>query len=66
MKSEDSTYNMTVQLLGVSSITEIGLVAAKELSRIKNKPGKNMITKCYAVINLFDSALTHKYNLMSY
>jgi hypothetical protein len=68
MKSEDPIYNITVQLPGMSSIAEIGRVAARGLSRIKNEPGKKYD---YEVLRghefcFLEGALTCRYNLMSY
>ncbi len=41
-------------------MAEIGRVAARGLSRIRNEPGKNMIMKCYADMNLvFLKVLLH-------
>jgi hypothetical protein len=68
MKSEYSTYNTTVKLLVLSSIVEIGRVAARGFSLIKNEPGKKYdyeLLRGYKFI-IFESALIYKYNLLSY
>lgn len=51
MKSEDSIYNITVQLPGISSVAEIGRFAARGFRASKMSREKNMIMKCYADMN---------------